>query len=51
MLGHSQVAALTKYFAAQISTINAQCIISAITDLGIILRSGFNIGANTTIPD
>ena len=50
-LGHTQIAALAKHLAAQVAAIDSQTIVSAITDLGVALCRGFNVGAYATIPN
>ena len=50
-LGHSEITALAKYLAAQLSTIDPQTIVGTITHLAIIFCRCLYIGPYTAIPD
>src|SRR5699024_180141 len=49
-LGHTQVATLTHDLGTQLGRIDAHLVVGLVTDLGVGLRGGLDVGADTAVP-
>ena len=50
-LGKTEVSALAKHLAAQFRAVDPQAVVGFITNISVGLTTGFNIGADTAVPD